>query len=221
MPIPHIIFDLDGTLIDSSASILTSFKHAFASMQLEPKRALTPDVIGPPLMQTLATLAGTEDAALLKALALAFKAHYDSEGYQQTVVFAGVDDMLTTLAAAGAQLYIATNKRLHPTRKILQHLDWQRYFREVYALDYFTPPLVSKQLMVAQVLAKEGLADEALALASAVYIGDRYEDGMAAQNNGLAFGLVTWGYLDESMGGIPVHWPQYATPQALTEYLIK
>lgn len=214
MPIPHIIFDLDGTLIDSSPSILASFKHAFVSLQVEPKRAFTADLIGPPLMQTLATLAGSEDAALLNALALAFKAHYDSVGYQQTVVFAGVDDMLASLAATGAQLYIATNKRLHPTRKILQHLDWQRYFRQVYALDYFSPPLASKQLMVTRVL-----ADESIVPSAAVYIGDRYEDGMAAQTNGLAFGLVTWGYLDESMGEIPAHWPQYSTPQALTEYL--
>ena len=212
---PYIIFDLDGTLIDSSASILAGFAHAFNTLKIKPQRALTAEMIGPPLMHTLSTLSGSEDAKLLNALAAEFKAHYDNEGYKQTVVFPGVPEMLDSLAGQGLTLYIATNKRLHPTIKILQHLGWQQSFSKVFALDFYTPALASKKLMITRILADEGIP-----AASALYIGDRYEDGVAADDNAMEFALVTWGYLDGSMGIIPSHWQKYESPASLAQRLL-
>lgn len=209
-----IVFDLDGTLIDSSTSILASFASAFRELGMTPKRELVPEVIGPPLMQTLSILAGTQEEAILLALAEHFKSHYDTEGYKATTVFPGVEDMLKTLAATGAHLFIATNKRLGPTQKILEYLGWRPYFTRIYALDYFDPPLASKKLMLEAVLQQENLrADDAL------YVGDRLEDGEAAEANDLEFAMVTWGYNDGAKGDLPAHWPLYATPAELTQKL--
>lgn len=207
----HIIFDLDGTLIDSSSSILTSFEHSFKRLGITPTRPLTPEIIGPPLMPILKILAGTEDAQILNALARQFKAHYDTEGYKQATVFPGITALLKTAAASAGKLYIATNKRLLPTSRIIQHLRWSQYFAKVYALDYFNPPLASKALMIGRIL-----ADQQLSAAETIYVGDRFEDGMAAEENKLQFAFATWGYNDEGAGEPPAHWQRFATPEHLT-----
>lgn len=206
----NLIFDLDGTLIDSSSSILASFAHSFKLLGLTPKRPLTNEIIGPPLMPILAILAGTEDVAVLNALAQQFKAHYDTEGYKQTTVFAGVETMLEHLASSADKMFIATNKRLLPTIRIIEHLGWKQHFTEVYALDFFTPPAANKAQMVGRIL-----VDEHLSATETIYIGDRFEDGMAADENALEFAFATWGYNDESTGTPPAHWMVYESPAQL------
>ncbi|MBM3347921.1 MAG: HAD family hydrolase [Betaproteobacteria bacterium] len=186
--ISHLIFDLDGTLIDSSEGILGSFAGAFARCGISPVRPLASDVIGPPLMDTLAQLAGCNDSAVLRPLADAFKAHYDMEGYKLTRVFTGVPEMLRELALSHS-LYIATNKRLLPTRLIIEFLGWTPYFRGIYALDFFEPPLARKADLIARILSGHKLDQLHTA-----YIGDRDEDRQAAGANRLQFGLATWGY---------------------------
>jgi phosphoglycolate phosphatase len=73
MSIKSIIFDLDGTLADSSPSILASFHEAFQSQGVRPVSPLTSDIIGPPLGQALDQLLGRVDPALRAKLTQAFK----------------------------------------------------------------------------------------------------------------------------------------------------
>lgn len=189
----HLIFDLDGTLIDSAPSILHCFGLAFSSTNTPLKTPLDHDVIGPPLMETLRRLSASEDVVLLNRLAAAFKQHYDSSGILESVVFGGVADMLGQLKAAGHTLYIATNKRFYPTEKIIDHLAWQSLFDGVYALDYFVPALKCKADMVGRIV-----ADLALDVQDCLYIGDRLEDGLSADANQMDFVLVTWGYAGDA-----------------------
>jgi phosphoglycolate phosphatase len=192
-PITTIIFDLDGTLIDSSKSILAGFAGAFAAEGLSPVVALRPEIIGPPLKETLSILAGSSDGALIERLAGHFKAHYDSVGYRETTVFSGIPEMLAGLAGLHIPLHIATNKRLIPTRRILDHLGWTAYFRTVRALDAWSPAVGNKAEMIARQLKEETLSPD-----STLYVGDREEDFIAARANHLHFALAAWGY-----GGAP------------------
>lgn len=185
----HLIFDLDGTLIDSAPSILQCFDLAFSSTNTPLAAPLTQDVIGPPLMETLKRLSGSEDTRLLNRLAVAFKQHYDTTGYQQSVVFEGVATMLQQLQTQGYQLYIATNKRFSPTDKIMAYLGWNAFFRGIYALDYFDPVLKSKAEMIGRVVSQHDLL-----VKDCLYIGDRLEDGQSADANQMDFALVSWGY---------------------------
>lgn len=212
---PHILFDLDGTLIDSAPAILASFREAFARTGIAPVRSIDDSVIGPPLVETLQLLSGSDDPALVAGLAEAFKASYDSEGYKATAAFAGVGELLAELAGAGLTLSIATNKRIHPTRLILEHLGWSGHFAHVYALDLFTPRLPDKAAMIARLLADQNIARE-----QAIYIGDRSEDGESADANGLPFIAVTWGYGSLSADEMRPSWQAAAQPEALGALLL-
>ncbi len=196
----HLIFDLDGTLIDSAPSILEGYAHAFKSTGTALNIPLTSDVIGPPLIESLKLLSGRDDEPLLQSLAKEFKEHYDTSGYQKTVVFDGVADILQQLQQAGYQLYIATNKRFSPTEKIIRHLQWTRFFQGIYALDYFQPALSRKSEMIGRIM-----QDLDLPLDECLYIGDRVEDGLAADAHRMDFILVNWGYaVDASLK--KAHW---------------
>lgn len=212
---PHILFDLDGTLIDSAPAILASFRESFARTGIAPVRAIDESVIGPPLPETLQLLSGSDDPAQIGQLAEAFKASYDSEGYKATAAYAGVDKLLADLADAGLSLSIATNKRIHPTRLILEHLGWGGYFAHVYALDLFLPRLPNKAAMIGRLLTEHRIPKE-----QAIYIGDRSEDGESADANGLPFIAVTWGYGSLTVGEMRAGWRAAAKPEALGALLL-
>lgn len=209
-PIHTLIFDLDGTLVDSSESILAGFSAALAAHGIAPRIPLTAEIIGPPLLATLALLAGTRDEALLQQLASAFKAHYDVTGYKATRAYPGVSEMLQEKFSQGVPLHLATNKRLLPTRLILEYLGWNQWFSSVYALDSATPAYPNKAAMLAQLL-----REQAITSATAAYIGDRAEDGQAADTNGLAFFAANWGYGPFKDQDIPQHWTIVASPPDL------
>lgn len=189
MDIRNIIFDLDGTLIDSSQSILSAFQASFESLGVKPTRSFTREIIGPPLKETLALVAGTEDHFLLDELAAAFKTHYDTEAYLQTAAFPDVEKVLVELVARGLSLYIATNKRIKPTRLIIDHLDWEKYFAGVYALDALEPPAKDKGNLLGCLLSINLIQAK-----NALYVGDRNEDMVAASRNGVLFAHAKWGY---------------------------
>jgi len=205
-----LIFDLDGTLIDSSTSILAGFAAALSVHKIEPGQPLTPEIIGPPLRKTLSLLSGSNDPDLLDALTASFKDYYDTEGYKATLVFPDVENMLRLAHRRGAVLHIATNKRLLPTSLILEHLGWRDLFTSVYALDKAEPAYTDKSHMLA-----EQLKEQQIPVDSAAYIGDRPEDGQAADANGLTFFAADWGYSAFPPNNTPPHWITLTSPSTL------
>ena len=185
-----VIFDLDGTLIDSSPGILESFEGAFSALNIELQRPLNSSIIGPPLFETLELLSGLSDKFVLDKLAKHFKLHYDSVGYKKTIIFPGINTMLSDIRFLNKfNIYIATNKRILPTRKILSFLNWDSLFDETYALDSFSPPLVSKGKLIARILDVKNICNE-----NVIYIGDREDDKLAAKENNILFEMVSWGF---------------------------
>lgn len=184
-----VLFDFDGTLIDSAPGILASFDAALRATGLVAALPLSPALIGPPLAKTAAALLGRDDPAAVQALVTAFRHDYDTAGYRATAVYAGVTDMLEGLSAAGIALHIVTNKRIAPTRRILGHLGWTSRFTGIYALDALDPPAPHKPALVTEVLRRE-----ALAASRSWMVGDSAEDRRAAEANGLRFFGAAWGY---------------------------
>jgi phosphoglycolate phosphatase len=187
-----ILFDLDGTLIDSSPGILASFARVLAAHGLAPAVPLEASLIGPPLAVTLRQVSGlgdTGDEALLARLVEAFKADYDTAGHLTTTVFPGVAAGLARLAGEGARLFIVTNKRMVPTKKILEALGLARHFAGIHTRDETEPPAPSKSAVTRRVLARHAIDP-----ARACFVGDSDEDAAAARENGLAFIHAHYGY---------------------------
>ncbi len=185
----HLIFDFDGTLIDSGPAILHTYARILEAHGLAPAVPLTGELIGPPLPQTLARVVGRQDPLLIAQLTAEFKAHYDDEGLYATELYPGVSEALRGLFGAGQRLYLATNKRERPTLLLLEHFRLRELFTAVYCLDSRTPPFADKGSMLRQLL-----VDQALGTGSSVYIGDTSHDEAAAAEAGLPFVAVSWGY---------------------------
>lgn len=193
MKVKHIIFDLDGTLIDSAPSILSSLAMVLDEAGIASRAPLTSSLIGPPLQETLSILTGVHDPDLIHTYVESFKRHYDGGGYKETRVYSGVAEMLVVLRSSGFSLHLATNKRYAPTMLILDYLGWGSFFQSVYALDLFDPRLPDKSALLGALL-----DEHALLPGDAIYIGDKAEDGQAAEKNDLEFLGVAWGYGDFS-----------------------
>lgn len=188
MKISTVIFDLDGTLIDSGASILNSIQYAFCLANIKPTKPLTLDLIGPPLKDIFQLLTREANQELLTELIENFKKYYDLVGYKETILYAGVAEMLDELKANKLKLYIATNKRIQPTLKILDYLGLKEKFIGVYALDCYVPNLINKNIML------QRLYLDLPSSKFAIYVGDREEDAEAAAIAGFPFYWASWGY---------------------------
>ncbi|HET7770073.1 MAG TPA: HAD family hydrolase, partial [Chloroflexota bacterium] len=131
-----ILFDLDGTLIDSLVGI-----HATASAVLADRGHPTPDrsalqaLVGAPLESIFATLVPALDAAASLTYANHYREMYWSVGVPHTPLFPGISDLLTELASLGAGLAVVTTKRVDVATHILAALDIARHFRIVIGGD--------------------------------------------------------------------------------------
>jgi len=187
--IKNIIFDLDGTLIDSAPSILGAFKQVLEQFSYAPIRPLNSDLIGPPLKQTLQLISGESDPEKLTLLVEAFKSNYDNHAYALSTSYDGIGEILQHLSRDNKNLHIATNKRLAPTQKIIQLFEWEKYFQSVYAIDKAAPAYLNKAHMLESMMADLKLQSD-----HCLYVGDRLEDDVAARENAMPFIYVNWGY---------------------------
>ena len=73
--------------------------------------------------------------------------------------------------------------------KIIEHLNWQAYFKGVYSLDSFNPIVSSKKHLLSIFL--DTLAKDKSGI---LYVGDRFEDKEAAVCNDIRFLMAKWGY---------------------------
>jgi len=193
MILDSVIFDLDGTLVDSAVGILSSFAAAFESSGIAPRNALNSKIIGPPLRHTMCQLAGTDDRQLVDFLIGKFKSHYDSIGYLATIEYPGSGQLLSNSSKLEIPIFIATNKRIVPTERIIDMLGWRDYFKKIYSLDSFLPAVNSKGQLILEILKQNKLNPK-----GTLYVGDRIEDSEAAIMAGVNFYHAKWGYEQEA-----------------------
>lgn len=170
-----IVFDLDGTLVDSAPEIIGAMAHAWSETEKGtfPRERFR---IGPPLSSIVTQLG----AANPEALASAFRARYDASDFSATKPFPGIVDVLERLEPGNVAL--ATNKRQAPTEKIVARWFAGRFAHVACAdaLDGISGTY-SKAAMVK-------------ALGGAVLVGDTVADIEAAREAGVRAVAVTWGY---------------------------
>ncbi|MDX1893288.1 HAD-IA family hydrolase [Mycolicibacterium sp. 050158] len=188
-----VIFDLDGTLTDSAAGIVASFRHALGEIGATvPEGDLAGRVVGPPMHQTLTSM-GLGDRAP-EAFA-AYRADYTVRGWSNNRLFDGIAELLADLRAAGVRLAVATSKNEVTARRIIEHFGIEDHF-EVIAGASTDGTRSAKADVVAHALAQLGpLPDQVL------MVGDRSHDVEGAAVHGIDTVVVQWGYGASDFGG--------------------
>jgi len=214
MKITHVIFDFDGTIVDSAPAIISCFRDTLARRNIEPEVPLDSALIGPPLFETMARISGIKNKDELLLLSENFKKRYDEIAATMTMVYEGVVPILDKLKHAGFRMYIATNKRLAPTQQIIAQRELDQYFESIYAIDSESPPYLNKSEMLAALLSDVGIEPS-----TACYVGDRIEDAESAAANVLDFLAVSWGYGDWASYPTMHYWKIINTPDQIVESL--
>ena len=197
----NVLFDLDGTLLDSLPGIQYSAEAAFRACGIEVGKASLRSLIGPPIRTILERMAARPvDAAELDSLEQSFRWSYDTEGWRQTPHYGGAVDSLKRLKESGRRLFVVSNKPRHISVRILGAEGTLEIFDEVVTRDSRVPPYSGKHEMVTKLLQKWELdASECL------LVGDTMEDAEAASKSGMQFCLMTHGYGDVPVGSsVPV-----------------
>lgn len=184
-----VLFDLDGTLVDSRPGIVASVYHALETLGHEPDRSEDISyLMGPPISATIGRVLDRYGDKRAEDALVAFHEHQERIGIYDSALFDGVKEMVLELLEMGALLYVATSKREQLARLKLDHFELLTSFSKVYG-SVPDGNLDHKPALIAHILGREGLA-----LQRTVMVGDRSFDIAGAQANGVHSIGALWGY---------------------------
>lgn len=214
----RIVFDLDGTLIDSAPDICGIANALMAEEGLEPitlEQARGFVGMGAAVFVTRLRNARDIPDAEQERLLAAFKGRYN-DAVELTVPYPGVEGALRALRDAGHRLGICTNKPISPSRAVLKHLSLDQYFETVWGGDSLPQHKPDPSPLHA--------AFDALGDGDKIYVGDSEVDAQTAQSASVPFFLFTEGYRKAPLSELPhtAHFSQYdAFLNLVQEFLAK
>ena len=188
-----VVFDLDGTLVDSLPGIEYALTESIRVVMPETVVHL-PDLrsyIGPPLPEFIKLLFPDLRADTMEKLAVQFRLIYDDTGWQKTRVYEHVIDTLSWLTERGIGCFLVTNKRFRPVKQILAQFGLLPFFKEVITADMDYMDIQSKEAMVRYLVEKHRLNP-----GKTLLVGDTIDDAAAAQMCGMNFAVAAYGYGD-------------------------
>lgn len=196
--IQGVLFDLDGTLLDSAPDLYAALvaqcaEEGVAPPPYEPVR----EVVSRGSRAILRCAFAERGEPALEALMPRYLELYQRVMAQQTRAFDGVDDLLVRIEAQGLRWGIVTNKPAFLTDELVSRIGWASRASTVVSGD--TLP-VKKPDPAPVLLACERAG---LAPAQCLFVGDDRRDIQAGNAAGLYTVAVSWGYLD---GGDPHAW---------------
>jgi phosphoglycolate phosphatase len=186
-----VLWDLDGTIVDSAEGIYVSFEHTFTEMGWEvPDRATLRKFLGPPLLETFGELVGMNRDDTVRAMRI-YRENYHAVGAFKGTPYDGVIELIEQVRAAGIPTALATSKAATAARLVTDHFDLNRLF-DIYACATDDDSRKTKEEVVEHALAL--FAEQGIDTSRAVLIGDRIHDVDGAFLHGIDCVLVEWGY---------------------------
>jgi phosphoglycolate phosphatase len=177
-----VVFDLDGTILDSVAGIEFSIRKAFESCGIPLLRSDFRELIGPPIRVILEKAGNIDDAGELSKLEAAFRTSYDTDGWRMAECFPGAVGVLRALRSRGHQIFVASNKPRHIALRILDRERIADLFDAIFTRDSRSPSYSGKDEMLRVLMSSYG-TDRAEWL----MVGDALEDAEAANSAGILF----------------------------------
>tara|TARA_A100000164_G_C21887331_1_gene763466 strand:- start:1060 stop:1692 length:633 start_codon:yes stop_codon:yes gene_type:complete len=185
----HIyLFDLDGTLIDSSPEIIKTYNTVFIKNNITPSREVSEDIIGPPLRDTMSNLIPSEEESKIDKIIKDFISLYDNKFCTESSLYDGVYETLDRLSKKN-RLILITNKRFIPTKKILYSNGIINFFEKYFSVDTKSRSSFNKSSLIKNVMQEMKLDPK-----KTVYIGDTKGDLNASKDNNIDFIFAEYGY---------------------------
>lgn len=189
-----VVFDLDGTLLDTLNDLANSVNYALAKHRL-PTRTI-PEVrrfLGNGIRYLMKKSVGDnmQDDCEFEPVFQSFRSHYVEHCLDTTQPYPGIMPLLKALKQRGIKMAIVSNK-LHPAVQELAHRFFEGYISSA----------VGESLTVRRKPNPDAVLAALNELGStpnnAIYVGDSEVDLETSKNAGLRCALVTWGFRDES-----------------------
>ena len=200
------IFDFDGTLVDSEQAIYQCFQSI--TKQLAPNRVEYAKniLIGPPLRDTASEILGPDHQDSLDEFVQLFIKMHDDQVIQHTQPYPDAIEVLQQLHTKNIPMAIATNKRLAPTQKLMDHFGWNEYFSSIECSDSQNE-MRNKDAMIQDII------NHNESFHGSYFIGDTVNDGLSANLNQLLFIKACYGY------GRDQDWSKVTTYQEIHQFI--
>lgn len=182
-----VIFDMDGTLSDTSEGIRMSWHQIAPGMNVPEPPGLDEALeSGEPLFDVLRNRFGFEGNDVFKAARI-FRSHYSSEGCLASIPYPGIRSAIQKLHDGGATLAVATMKLDEVAKKMVKSWGIDDILQIVHGSDL--DGKLRKSDLINRCLEEVGIRPS-----EAVMVGDTEEDLRGAQATGVRFLAVTYGY---------------------------
>ncbi|MGE0715297.1 MAG: phosphoglycolate phosphatase [Alphaproteobacteria bacterium] len=190
---PAIVFDFDGTLVDSAADLRAALNGTLAEASLEPVaidavRRMIGDGAAKLVERGFAARGRPLDADALARWTARFLAIYEPISADRTQPYDGVVETLELLASRGHRLGLCTNKPERATRLMLARLGLDRFLSAVVGGDTLAVRKPRPEPLLA------ALAGLGTAPAGAIMVGDNEHDVATAHGAGVPIVVVSYGY---------------------------
>ncbi len=186
----YLLWDLDGTIMNSKKGIVRCIQYALESLNhpCPPEQELD-WVIGPPLFDSFYKLLDTEDENLVNEAIRLYRERYRTKGMYEHEVFLGVRELLSDLHGQGFINLLATSKAQVFADQILNHFNLKSYFSGGHGSE-LNGHLGEKKALINAVLKQVPEGDRGQCL----MIGDRFYDVCGAKENQIDVMAVGYGY---------------------------
>ena len=182
-----IIFDFDGTLVDSEKAIYECFQKITKEIAPERESYAKNILIGPPLRDTASEILGAEKQDLLDEFVQSFITMHDDQVICHTQPYHDVIQVLKQLHVKKIPMAIATNKRFAPTQELINYFGWSEYFLRIECSDS-QPMIRNKDAMIQDIINQNS------SFRGSFFVGDTVNDGLSANLNQLPFIKACYGY---------------------------
>ena len=183
-----VVFDVDGTLLNTEEGILSAVKYTIEYFRLSPiDNQLLRTFIGPPIQQSFASIYHLE-GEIIQEIATVFRNRYKESDLYKATPYSGIYDVFDALIKNGIKPAIATYKRHDYAISLLKHFGFDRYTDALYGADHENK--LSKSDIIRLALHDCEIVD----YQKAIMIGDTYHDAKGAANLGVPFLGVTYGF---------------------------
>ena len=182
-----VIFDVDGTLLDTSEGVLSSVKYTIERFGFDmPDDKQLRTFIGPPIQRSFANTFGLS-GDIIQEMTAVYRDRYKGDDLIKAVPYEGIYECFDSLESKGIKTAIATYKRDDYAQRIMKHFHFDDHTKIIHGADDNNK--LSKSDIIEICINESGIPKEKVLM-----VGDTDNDAIGAEGIGVDFLAVTFGF---------------------------